>query len=91
MRNIVLALVLCFGPAHADVIAQAEDRSGRKVILHDTPCKGEPGQFVELMAPNGQLMFVGCWRPGDGVVLIRWSDGDESVVPAQVFQKAPGA
>jgi hypothetical protein len=88
-----LLLVLCVlaMPVQAVVVAHAITSDGRTLSLHDTKCKSETGWYVELSSTT-TILFQGCWNHHptiDGVVHIKWDDGDESIAPKRVFKQGP--
>lgn len=99
MRAIVFGLLLAAGPVCADSIA----RSGSDWIrLSLNPCEGKAAEVIRAAGGDplafragyarisGQE-FAACWQPVDGGALLVYDDGDQSVIPAAEFKRAPEA
>lgn len=94
---ILIALVLCWGGAWADLVA----RSGANELrLLAEPCmhagilamlhpEYRP-QFRKARATVNGKMFYACWIEQDGVAFVLYEDGDRSVFQVSAFKDEPG-
>jgi hypothetical protein len=87
MRVLWLALLVAF-PASSAVIMHAVTTDNRVLSLHDTKCPTQ-GWEVDLSTTN-LTVFKGCWMRHPTIneaIHIQWLDGDESIVPTNVFKQ----
>lgn len=99
MRFLLAAALLAVAPAivHADYIASDGTNS---VLLTEHPCPAEiaalvPEEWRDIAqladAQIGGRHFQACYAlRSDGVVVMRYSDGDWAAIPVSQFKPAPG-
>lgn len=93
MKHLAFVLLSLFSlAADAGVFATATAPNGRQVILYDDECpKSTPQTYkVDLTAPDGGRLFVGCWYSTGDMVEIRWEDNDTSTIPIRFFTLGAG-
>lgn len=100
---IILALILLPGPARAadrearvgnDFVRVSEQPCTNARVLADIQAAGEKAE--DYRAASAQFRgeaFAGCWTPDlkDGVVWLRYEDGDTGMVPMRSLKPVPEA
>jgi hypothetical protein len=97
MRFLAFFLAALALSAHADYIAN----NGRDTVrLTDAPCplevlkllpEGARGYYRSAHAQIGKQSYAACWAPyGRDGVHLKYSDGDEGLIPVADFKASPG-
>ena len=92
LRADLLLLCALAMPAQAGTFAHAVMANLRVLNLYDTLCTPilpEPSWQAEMLAPDGELLWAGCWRPMGHAVHIIWADTDQSLVQQRAFKPGP--
>lgn len=99
MRSLILAACIAASPAvAADFVA----RQGQDVIrLTDEPCpvsvirhipEGHRGHFRKAHASVNGKNYLACFAArSDGMVALVYEDGDQGLIPIQLFKEDVGA
>ena len=92
LASVVLSIGLLHSPmAGAKALAQAQDSTGIRVVLHDTDCMMTTSitnlpKYAEWL--EGSKKVKGCWAVDSnlGMVIIYFADKTVVVLPAQIFE-----
>lgn len=69
----------------AIIVATASNEAGGKIALTDLQGVCPENQFTVIsFAPSGRTI-EGCWVYTDGLVLVKWSDGELRTFEADKF------
>jgi hypothetical protein len=90
MLTILFLVALLFAvSAQAADIAHARPEPGVTVVLTNerTGCPFDEGSMrIRLEVPNQK--YLGCYTVVQGIVMIKWDDGDTGYIPTSLFSPA---
>lgn len=88
MKKLVLAALLILSlNASAGVIAEVINRGGGSIVLTDMKCTTIKDTFVAYSYLSNGKSLLGCWSGDGNRVFIKWSDGDLTSYPVDVFSQ----
>ena len=71
--------------ARAEAIAQSPNKIGGSVILFDRQGVCSTTMKTVITRAKDGTTVMGCWYYADGLVFVKWSDGDVRTYPIEAF------
>jgi hypothetical protein len=90
MRKFVLLLALLGTSAHAEVIAESNNKGGGKMALTNETCRDNSHKLAYSVV-SGYPTLMGCWSSDNSHVHIKWYDNDLRSYPLEIWTLVPKA
>ena len=88
--KVIFGVILCAlaGSAQAGVVAAVIGEDKSRILLYSEPGKICTGVALraQYVGPTGRYT-EGCWKAGNGMIHIAFTDGDTAQVPMDQFKK----
>ena len=84
VKKLLLILLLVCGSANAEILALLRNQAGGIMYFTDAQCATESNPYWKIIystISGGQTVW-GCWFYSDGMVHVRWQNGNTSAFDA---------